>query len=339
MKSLTLFNNKGGVGKTTMTFNLAHMIARLGRRVVIVDCDPQCNLSALALSEDELTTAFEAPAAEGRTVGACVELVRLGKGDLHEPRLHELADDNLGILPGDLSLGRFEGKLANEWPSLNSADAAESSLHVVTAIERLAARLGDDHGAEVIFFDVWPSFGALNRAVLLACDAVVIPLAPDLFSLRGLESIGETMDEWREGWARARSHILQDRAHRRDATAALPEHAMKPIGYVIQQHLARDEVPLRAHARWAERIPEHYERWVLGRTSGTAAQSPGADPNCLSHLRHFASLVPLAQAARKPIFDLKHADGVLGTQFQLVERARVEFTTLAQKILARLDAA
>lgn len=111
MKSLTLFNNKGGVGKTTMTFNLAHMFARLGRTVAILDCDPQCNLSALALSEEDLKEAFEAKPAEGRTVAACVELVRLGKGDLYEPHLLEL-EDNLCILPGDLSLSRFEGKLA-----------------------------------------------------------------------------------------------------------------------------------------------------------------------------------------------------------------------------------
>jgi cellulose biosynthesis protein BcsQ len=66
MKSLTLFNNKGGVGKTTMTFNLAHMFARLGRTVAIIDCDPQCNLSALALSDDDLEESFEARPAEGR---------------------------------------------------------------------------------------------------------------------------------------------------------------------------------------------------------------------------------------------------------------------------------
>jgi chromosome partitioning protein len=338
MKSLTLFNNKGGVGKTTMTFNLAHAIARLGRNVVLIDCDPQCNLSALALSEDELTESFEAEPQKGRTIAACVELVRLGRGDLVEPHLWELSE-HLSILSGDISLSRFEVKLAKEWPAIFSAEA-DSSLHVVTAIERVTTMLGNEFDAEIILFDVGPSLGALNRAVLLACDAVVVPLAPDLFSLRGLENVGETMQEWRRDWEQARIRLLQSRSNsrRRNSVPPPPEHAMRPIGYVIQQHLARDEVPLKAYERWAEQIPEYYHRCVLGQDTKIPKRPWRDDPNCLGHLRHFASLVPLAQAAAKPIFDLKHADGVLGTQFQLVERARKEFIALAEKVLARLDA-
>jgi hypothetical protein len=250
-------------------------------------------------------------------------------------------EHNLWILPGDLSLSRFEGKLAKEWPAIFSTDA-DSSLHVVTAIERLATMVGNDYDADLVLFDVGPSLGALNRAVLLACDAVVIPLAPDLFSLRGLQNVGEAMTDWRTDWEQARIRILQgkDRSggRRGDRTGAPPEHAMRPIGYVIQQHLTRDDVPLKVYAGWAGQIPEDYVRCVLGQDPGAMTHGRAKDANCLGHLRHFASLVPLAQMAGKPIFDLKHADGVLGSQFQLVERARVEFTALAEKILARLDA-
>jgi chromosome partitioning protein len=340
VKSLALFNNKGGVGKTTMTFNLAHMFARLGREVAILDCDPQCNLSALALAEEDLTEAFEDDVTAGRTVATCLERVRIGNGDLYDPTLLELGE-RLSLLPGDLSLSRFEGKLAKDWSGIFSTGEAESAIHVTTALERLATSIANTFGIDLILFDVGPSLGALNRAVLLACDAVVIPLAPDLFSLRGLENVGEALSDWRTDWAQARIRILQAQARtgarRRDGTYAPPEHAMQPIGYVIQQHLARDEVPLKAYGHWADRIPDYYARFVL-RQESQPLTARREDPHCLSHLRHFASLVPLAQAARKPIFDLKHADGVLGTQFQLVERARVEFTALAEKILARLDA-
>lgn len=340
MKSLALFNNKGGVGKTTMTFNLGHMLARQGREVVLIDCDPQCNLSALALTEGELEDVLASDASMGRTVAGCVERVRIGNGELYKPALLELAE-HLSILPGDLTLSRFEGKLAKAWPEVFSTDA-ESAVFVTTAIERLAEGLAIEHDVDVVLFDVGPSLGALNRAVLLACDAVLIPLAPDLFSLRGLENVGEAMRDWKDDWGQARIRMQQAQTRtagrRRDGRGAPREHAMEPIGYVLQQHLAREEVPLKAYGRWAEQIPAYYRRFVLGQES-EPAPGQAADPHCLGHLRHFASLVPLAQAARKPIFDLKHADGVLGTQFQLVERARTEFKALAQKVLQRLDAA
>jgi len=339
VKSLALFNNKGGVGKTTMTFNLAHMLARQGLEVLLIDCDPQCNLSALALDEDDLEEVFTGDPSEGRTVAACVERVRIGNGELYKPSLLELTE-RLSILPGDLTLSRFEGKLAKAWPEIFSTDA-ESAVFVTTAIERLAEETALEYGVDIVLFDVGPSLGALNRAVLLACDAVLIPLAPDLFSLRGLENVGEAMRDWQNDWAQARIRIQQGQqrssGRRRDGRSAPREHAMRPLGYVLQQHLAREEVPLKAYARWAEQIPGYYRRFVLGQE--VEFKSIGSvDPYCLGHLRHFASLVPLAQAARKPIFDLKHADGVLGTQFQLVERARSEFEALALKVLQRLDA-
>ena len=50
-KKIVLFNHKGGVSKTLTTYNIAWMIALQGKRVLLVDCDPQCNLSALILGE------------------------------------------------------------------------------------------------------------------------------------------------------------------------------------------------------------------------------------------------------------------------------------------------
>lgn len=333
-KRLVLFNNKGGVGKTTLTFNLAHMFAREGRVVALIDLDPQCNLTALALSDRELEELWD-DASPGHTVASCVERVRTGKGDLVDPVPRELADD-LFLLPGDLRLSRFESRLAREWPQLMAEDN-ESALHVVTALDRLATRLANQIGADLVLFDAGPSLGALNRAVLLASDAVVVPLAPDLFSLRGLQNVGEALSEWREEWETARVKILQRASRRKERPPQLPEHAMQPLGYVVQQHLAVGDEPVRAYHRWLREIPGSFARDVLGRAAPTS-EAIDDDPHCLGFLRHFASLVPLAQAARKPLFELRHADGVAGSQYQTVARALKAFEQLAAAILARLDA-
>ncbi|MFZ6184899.1 ParA family protein [Nannocystis pusilla] len=333
-KSLVLFNNKGGVGKTTLTFNLAHMFARLGRRVALLDFDPQCNLSALALPDHSLEAIWD-DAKPGRTVASCVEKVRIGKGELAEPAGCELADD-LYLLPGDLRLSRFESRLARDWPQIMAEDN-ELALHAVTAFDRLAVSFANQVGAELLLFDVGPSLGALNRAVLLASDAIVVPLAPDLFSLRGLQNVGEVLHEWREEWDTARVKNLQSAARRREPPPLLPQRWMQPLGYVVQQHLTIADEPVRAYQRWLKQIPASFAEDVLQR-SAPASSSVQDDPHCLGFLRHFASLVPLAQAAHKPLFELAHADGVVGSQYQTVARATKAFEQLAEAILVKLDA-
>lgn len=334
MRSLALFNNKGGVGKTTLTFNLAHMFAEQGRRVLLVDCDPQCNLTSLALDDASLEELWRAPDG-GDTIATCIEPVRRGKGDGLAPTLWDLAD-NLALLPGDIRLSRFESKLARDWSDLFSTDA-EPGLHVATALERLVSKAGEEDGAELVLFDVGPSLGALNRAVLIASDAVVIPMAPDLVSLRGLENVGEALEEWRDEWEMMSIRVQQQARKRRVPAPHVPAHPMRAIGYVIQQQQMVGESPIKASQRWLARIPASFAENVLHRAS--QASSIRDDAWCLGVVRHYASLVPLAQAARKPLFGLTHADGIAGSQYQTVARARRDFDGLARAIAASLDAA
>lgn len=327
MKSLVLFNNKGGVGKTTLAFNIAHMMARLGAPVVLLDYDPQGNLSSIALSEERLVELWEEEGDQGSTVARAVDLVRRGKGDLLPPVLIEIAE-NLWLLPGDLALSRFEQVLAESWGQIHQSDN-ERALHIATSLQRLAHLASEAVGARIVLVDVGPNLGALNRSALLAADSVVMPVAPDLFSLQGLKNIGPTLREWREDW---------QRAVERSRDGLTPAHIFEPIGYIVQQHLARVDRPVRAYADWVRQIPRVFHQQVLDDLEGPFPSDATGDPYCIAQLKHFASLVPFAQSARKPIFDLKQADGVGGGQIQSVALARREFKKLAEDLLDRLEA-
>ncbi len=332
MKSLVLFNNKGGVGKTTLTFNIAHMAARRGLRTVVLDYDPQCNLSAIFLSEDRLVDLWEAVDPRGQTIAACIDLVRRGKGELTDPHLQQIAD-NLWLLPGHLGLSRFEQTLAEEWPKTRAADN-ERALDVTTALDAVARRAAEQVKADLILVDVGPSLGALNRAALLACDAVAVPLAPDLFSLQGLKNVGPTLREWRQDWQTVRLPRVKGIA------GVAPSHHFLPIGYIVQQHLARVDRPVAGYAKWAAQIPGVFYREVLNRRKPISAGGDfDQDPQCIALIKHFASLVPIAQVARKPIFDLKQADGIGGGQIQSVAKSRLEFESLLREIARRLQLA
>lgn len=328
MKSIVLFNNKGGVGKTTLTFNIAHMMARQGWRVAVLDYDPQCNLSAIFLDEDELVSRWQAPDAEGATVAACLEPVRRGKGDVVSPKMIDIAP-GLWLLPGHLSLSRFEQTLAENWPRTMATDN-ERALDVTTALDLLSNLAAERVDADVLLVDVGPSLGALNRAALLACDNIIVPLASDLFSLQGLENVGPMLREWRQDWQMVRARHMEGRPQ-----GSYPPHDFTPVGYIVQQHLARADRPVSAYAQWANLIPSTFREKVMDEPPPSRRITMDNDPYCIARIKHFASLVPYAQQARKPMFDLRRADGVSGGQIQAVANCRDEFRVLVDAIAKR----
>lgn len=187
-----------------------------------------------------------------------------------------------------------------------------------TVLQSVAQR----HCADVVLVDVGPSLGAINRAALVASDHVVVPVAPDLFSLQGLRNLGPTLRAWREGWRKRLGE-------RRDRDRPLPAGSMAPLGYVVLggHGMGLDRV-VKAYKRWIDKIPVDFHGAVLGETA-----PPEPDPYCLVQLKHYHSLLPLAQEARKPVFALKPADGAFGGHAQAVQRAYEDFRGLAISIL------
>lgn len=238
---------------------------------------------------------------------------------------------HLWLLPGDLALSRFEQVIAEAWAKVHGTNN-EQSLMVTTALEKLMRMAAERVSADIVLVDVGPSLGALNRGALLACDALVVPLAPDLFSLQGLKNVGPTLRIWREDWKR----VLNQPMGAAD-DEALPDHAAEPLGYVVQQHLARVDKPVSGYSHWAAQIPEVFREHVIGEQIPDGERDLDHDPYCIALLKHFASLVPLAQAARKPFFDLRAADGIGGGQIQAVAKARGELSAMVKELLRRLN--
>lgn len=330
MRSLALFNNKGGVGKTTLTFHIAHMMAREGIRTVALDYDPQANLTAIFLDEDQLEELWRGESkASPTTVARCVDRVRRGKGDVLQPDLVPIAE-NLWLLPGDLSVSGFEQTLAEEWAKKAATDN-QRALDVTFALDQLSNLAAEAVKADLVLIDVGPSLGALNRVAILACDGIAVPLAPDLFSLQGLENVGPTLSAWRSDIDDVRARRMTGRDQ-----ASLPAHQFEPLGYIVQQHLARVDRPVSGYAKWANKIPSSYRGHILGENPSDAPLSFADDPNCIFTIKHMASLAPIAQLARKPMFDLKQADGIGGGQIQAVARCRDDFRKLSRELLRRL---
>ncbi|MFD5374832.1 ParA family protein [Streptomyces griseoincarnatus] len=339
--SIALFNNKGGVGKTTLTYHLAHMFRRLGLTVLAVDLDPQANLTSMCLDETEIEEIWENPSEliaqgavpsalpgtgrvrSGQTIADAVRPILEGTGDVARVEPAEL-QDGLWLLAGSLDLSRFEDKLSNEWFKTFAGDIA--AIRTTTAFHRVMEQAAEAVHADIVLIDVGPNLGAINRSALIAADTVLMPLAADLFSLKGLSNLGPTLREWRRNWQQL---VLPQVPEGFSA----PRAGMRPLGYVIMQPEMRLDRPVKAYERWLERIPWVYSAAVLGEDP----KEQSDDRHRIATLRNYRSLMPLAHDARKPMFDLKAADGALGSTQKYVQTCYREFRALAEGVLARTE--
>ena len=325
---LTFFNNKGGVGKTSLVYHLAWMFARQNLQVVAVDLDPQANLTAAFLTDAQIEHLWTRQQT-GSTIYQCVKPLT-GVGDIAEPQLQAIAP-NLNLLPGDVTLSEFEETLSDEWPNSLRNTTLYRPLRILSAFWQIMQRAAAQSQAQLILADVGPNLGAINRSALIATDFVIIPLGADLYSLQGLKNLGPALRNWRHNWKQRRDNWQQYGDKTAYPDFCLPTGNMQPLGYLCQQYSARLDRPVKAYDRWIKMVPEIYRRAVLDETT-TSAQLPADDPYCLGTIKHYRSLVPMAQECRKPIFSLTPADGAIGSHANAVKDAWKDFQQLAESI-------
>jgi chromosome partitioning protein len=330
MKTIAFFNNKSGVGKTSLVYHLAWMLREIGHTVLAIDLDPQSNLTSAFLEEDDLELLWPQGEHANTILGAIDPLIQ-SLGDIRPLQARRVAD-GLFLVPGDLGLSLFEDRLSEAWSKClddNPANAGDG-FRVMTAFHRVIDLVADAEKIDITLVDVGPNVGAMNRAALVAADHVVIPLGADLFSLQGLRNLGPRLRSWRDGWSTRKKGKVP-------ANLRMPGGAMQPLGYVLLNPSVRSNRPVKAYRRWADRIPAVYANEVLGVPTLAAS----ADPSQLAMIKHFKSLMPMAQDARKPMFLLKPADGAIGGHAAAVQDCDREFRALAQRILAaeRLEGA
>ena len=324
MNVLTFFNNKGGVGKTTMVYHITWMLSELGKRVIAVDLDPQSNLSAMFLNPERLEEIIEN---ETKPLTVLDSVIPITEGEGYTPVHIEKINDTIGLVLGDLALSTFEDRLSDAWLKCLSRDVY--SFRITSIFNTIIEDARKRWKADIVVVDIGPNLGAINRSVIISSDYIILPVASDLFSIQGIKNLGQTLTRWREDW-RLRANL-----NPKPESLEIPEGKMEVAGYIVMQYTAKERRPVKSYLKWANRIPNVYQEYVLKKS--TVDVTVENDINCVGLLKHYHSLAPMAMEARKPIFLLKPADGAIGAHFQAVNRCYDDFKEITKNILKKIE--
>ena len=326
MKSVAIFNNKGGVGKTTFLCNLAASLSHhREKHVLIVDADPQCNATQYMFSDSVIDKLYESRKG-GFTLLDVVKPLAIGKGFVDDLSPRHSTKFGVAVIPGDPSMSLEEDRLASDWVQATGGDIR--GLRTTFLFSNLLSRC---HAYDYVFFDMGPSLGSINRAVLVAADFFITPMSTDIFSLRAIDNISSSLAVWKKKLERALDDISDSLD---DLEIDNPRWRLQFLGYLSQQYRAKTirgkKQPVRAYDKIARVVPQKIEKQLIARFIDNPLP---VDRFRLGSIPTLNSLIPLAQTARTPIFELKSSDGVVGAHFTKVK----EYETIISQIAGRFE--
>jgi cellulose biosynthesis protein BcsQ len=350
---ITLYNHKGGVSKTTTTFNLAQLLAEQGKKVLVVDADPQCNITELLLAPQirELDRQAEERHEENTIPGTTLLDILKPRFDSDVPEVDISKirvvniNENLDCIPGSVDLNILDDSIAEAHiQRFNPSKTHEKRNYV--AIGDFLTRFGAENGYDYIFLDVGPSSGALTRSCFLACDAFFIPVSPDRFNVQAISTLSVIINRW---------ITEHDQIYEEFKKLGLPVRIGKPIflGTIAQHFKLFSGKPKPGFQLWMDRIPVSVNTNlmpVLRRYSTPERDLTfglGVDNNDISvtQIPDFGSLAPLMQECGKAVFEIKPKDTKIegaknpwrgGTWKQAASR-QAEYKSKFEEIASRLE--
>lgn len=341
MKSISFFNNKGGVGKTTLTGNIAAYIAlEKHKRVLIIDCDPQCNITQFLLGDEKTIDLYwpekgDKGSTRTKTILDLVSPILSGDSAINSkirPLRSSTNRFGVDLLPGHPRFSTFEDELSSAWAELPTGKAG--GFRRTNWLYAYLSSIRDDY--DLVFIDVSPSLGALNRSVLLASDHFVAPLGADAFSVLGIRNISR----WMSGWIDYYLVGLEQSERLNPGGLADYDVTTQPaikqgfLGYTLQQYIAKAKAgvkrPTKAYERIISDIPAEIDQYLKEFSSDKNA------PTHLGDVPNLYSLIPLAQSVNAPIVALGSGDGLVGSQYSQATNYKNIIGELAEAILGRV---
>ncbi|MDG2950973.1 ParA family protein [Exercitatus varius] len=320
-----------GVGKSTLAFHLSHTLSEMNYKTLIIDLDPQCNLTVFSMDEEKLHNIwkeeddfiddfdsafnkigkqkFENLVSKPKTIHFLLKPTEDGSvnslSELELPPPVEI-NKNLSLIPGRLTIHKYENKISERWAGLYQGDPL--AIRTITDIRYIAENYAKNYGFEYIIIDTSPNLGALNKVIISTVDGFLIPAFPDMFSLYGIRNIGASLDKWNSEFGIIYSLISIDKRKR------FPEQFVRFLGYTIynaKKYTSKNDKLALAHRNYAQQIPGTIKEFISENirkhlTSDMVDNPIGKESIMLSH----NTLVTMAQKYKTPMWNVPSLEGL-----------------------------
>ncbi len=339
-KVISLFNHKGGVSKTTTTFNLGWTFAELGLKTLIVDADPQCNLTAyvLGLEENQELDLFYSSKQNDDIHSAISPII---SGQNVQPRAVNVAKtkhDNLLLVAGNIAMAELDVSLSVGLAGGRFLSFAEQFIGAFNAVIRETARVNK---CDIVLVDMSPSASALNRCILMGSDYFIIPTSPDFFCYQAIQSLSKMLPQWNEDFLPFRKQTIKN---------PLPENPPKMLGIVSQRyrpHKTPNKDKAKSFQIWIDKIQGASQNvlakelikhnMVIDEDLFNKYVHNNEQPYNLISIADFNSLIAKSQENSKPIFELtrqelEQSGTILETSISNQNKFRELFTKFATSV-------
>jgi cellulose biosynthesis protein BcsQ len=302
-KTIVLFNHKGGVSKTTTTYNLAWTLTAKGKKVLLVDGDPQCNLTGLLLGDD-FDDYYSTPNTMENNIKNAVKVAFEGKPapiqaiDCYCPDTNR----NLFLIPGHMDLSEYDSALSL---SLYSNNAISTLQNLPGAFYKLITLCADKHDIDYTFIDMNPGLSAINQTFFMSSDAFIVPTNPDPFSLMALKTLKTILPRWKAWLDRSKDYFSE-------ASYPLPNTEMRFIGEVIQRFNLRNKKAASPYQGKIEEIKKYIEDEFVPALSSkgmvydidSLVEKRLLTDHCLAEISEFGALLQKANEQNLPVVAL-----------------------------------
>jgi len=354
---ISLFNHKGGVSKTTTTFNLGWTLANEGIKTLIVDTDPQCNLTAyvLGLQNIDDLESFYNNKENDNIYDKISEIIEGSRTNLKPVSPCRTLNDNLLLVPSHLSMSELDISLVTGITSGKFLPFAKQFVGAFHKIIRLTAQINK---CEIVLVDMSPNAGAMNRSILMSSDYFVIPSSPDFFSYQAIQSLSKMIPKWKDDFHEFRNQSTVN---------PLPEKPPRMLGVISQKYRPyTKKIPslggsiqdfFTSDETKKQGIAKSYKDWINKiqvASSDILAKSlkehqmvidedlfkkhvRDESPYNLISIGDFNSLVALSQIHKKPVFALNDDElNFTGSVLKEMKKNQEHFLKIFQNLAIKI---
>lgn len=345
MKKIAIFNHKGGVAKTTTSFNLGCAMARTGKKVLLVDTDSQCNLTLYSMGYQKYEKYCESEN-QNNIYGCLIPAYK------SQPKLVEAAEcykveENLFLLPGNLDFTENEVQLGI---AMQLSNALGSMENLPGALNYLVEKTGEKYQIDYVLFDMNPSLSAINQDILISSDFFVVPTSPDFFSIMAIRSLARVLPAW-ERWAKEARKAFSDASYK------LPLNTPKFLGYTVNDFNLTHGAPQKSFQSFIKRISKEvtetlipalepmdmvlskgkYEKeYTIMAQKFNNENVKYEDACCLAQISNFNKLIAISNEQSIPVFDIKLSNPSDG-QKRTLNWFKLLYKSMAERILNLTD--